>query len=244
MSRFFMAGANMAGGVAVITGADAEHIRVLRLRLGEKLVVCDGSGTDHHCHISRLGTDFAEVTLEKSVPSPAEASVRVTVLCGIPKGDKAETIIQKCTENGAAEIVFFPCERCVSRPDARSMEKKLVRWQKIAEEAAKQSGRGIIPQVRAVEDFASALNEAKQCDLGLFLYETGEREGLRGVLQSAGDIRTCALITGPEGGFEKYEADLAKAAGLRVCAMGPRILRCETAPVVALSAVMYETGNL
>jgi 16S rRNA (uracil1498-N3)-methyltransferase len=168
--------------------------------------------------------------------------VKVTVLCGLPKGDKTEYIIQKCVEAGAHEILFFLSNRCVARPDAP--EKKLERWQRISEEAAKQSGRGIIPKVGWVGEFADALNVAVQKDLGLFLYETGERESLNAVLESSRQIETLALITGPEGGFAPFEADLARITGLRLCSMGQRILRCETAPVVALTAVMYATGNL
>ena len=142
----------------------------------------------------------------------------------------------------ASEIAFFLSDRCVARPEAP--EKKLERWQRIAEEAAKQSGRGIIPQVSWAGDFAGALDIAVKKDLALFLYETGEREGLDQVLEANKDIKTAALITGPEGGFAEFEAKLAKIAGLHVCSMGERILRCETAPVVAVTALMYATGNL
>jgi 16S rRNA (uracil1498-N3)-methyltransferase len=244
MPRFFMAGGNVSGGVALITGSDAEHIRVLRMKVGEKLVVCDGEGTDYVCRLSRIGDGTAEAEVMETVPCPAEPSVRCIVLAGLPKGERADYLVQKCTETGAAEIVFFLCERCVARPDARSLEKKLARWQRIAEEAAKQSGRGVIPPVRAVPDFAGALDVAVKTELPLFLYETGERVPLREALAAAGEFRTAAIITGPEGGFEPYEADLAAAVGIPACAMGPRILRCETAPVVALTALMYQTGNL
>ena len=120
----------------------------------------------------------------------------------------------------------------------------LERWQRIAEEAAKQSGRGIIPRVFWAGDFAGALDAAVKKELGLFLYETGEREGLDTVLEANKSVKTAAIITGPEGGFAEFEAKLAKIAGLRICSMGERILRCETAPVVAVSALMYATGNL
>ena len=116
--------------------------------------------------------------------------------------------------------------------------------QRIAEEAAKQSGRGLIPQVSLVQDFKSALDIAAEADLGLFMYETGDRITIKDAIESAGSISTAAIITGPEGGFELQEAELARASGCRVCSMGERILRCETAPVVALSALMYATDNL
>ena len=244
MPRFFIAGTNIAGSSISITGADAEHIKVLRMRVGERLVVCDGEGTDRHCRLVRVGDGFADVEVEDTVPCPAEASVEVTVLAGLPKGERADYIVQKCTECGARRIAFFQCERCVARLDGKNAEKKRVRWQRIAEEAAKQSGRGIIPQVSWAGDFADMLNIANKKDLGLFMYETGEREALSEVLDGNRDIKTAAIVTGPEGGFQPFEAELAKIVGLHICSMGERILRCETAPVVALTAAMYATGNL
>lgn len=244
MPRFFIAGANAAGGVALITGADAEHIKVLRMKLGERLVVCDGAGKDYECRLCRLSNGAAEVEILSAADSPAEPSVRCTVLAGFPKGDKADFIVQKCTEGGAFEIVFFPCERCVSRPDRRSLEKKCTRWQRIAEEAAKQSGRGIIPAVSTVDSFAAALDIALKAELKLFMYETGERTPICRAAADAPAAKSCAILTGPEGGFEPYEADLAAKAGMTLCSMGARILRCETAPLVALTAVLAQTGNL
>lgn len=244
MPRFFMAGTNIARGAAVIKGSDADHIKVLRMKLGDELIVCDGKGTDHKCRIRRFGDGEVEAEVFESSPCPAEPDVRCTVLCGLPKGERADYIVQKCTESGASEIVFFLCRRCVARPDGKNLQKKVVRFQRIAEEAAKQSGRGIIPQVSAVETFAEALNIAVKTDLPLFLYETGERTELKTAIEQAGKIAAAAVMTGPEGGFEKFEADLAAAAGMKVCSMGARILRCETAPVAALTALMYATGNM
>ena len=242
MARFFMAGTNLGGGTVIIRGRDAEHVKVLRLKPGEDVVICDGQGTDYKCRLVMADKEQAQVEVVEVVPCRGEPSVKVTVLCGLPKGDKTEYIIQKCVEAGAHEILFFQSNRCVARPEAP--EKKLERWQRISEEAAKQSGRGIIPKVDWIGEFADALNVAIQKDLGLFLYETGERESLNTVLESNKHIETLALITGPEGGFAPFEADLARITGLHLCSMGERILRCETAPVVALTAAMYATGNL
>ena len=242
MPRFFMAGTNLAGGMAILRGRDAEHVRVLRLRPGEELTICDGQGTDYKCRLVSADREQAEAEVLEVVRCPAEPTVAVTVLCGLPKGDRSDYIIQKCVEAGAAEIGFFLSERCVARPE--QPEKKIERWQRIAEEAAKQSGRGIIPRLFWAGDFAGALDAAVKKDLALFLYETGEREALDRVLEVNKEIKSAALITGPEGGFADFEAKLAKIAGLHVCSMGERILRCETAPVVAVTALMYATGNL
>jgi len=245
MPRFFMTGANVAGGIAYISGSDADHIKVLRLKVGDNIIICDGDKTDHHCTIKKLSPEEVEAEVFESVPCPAEPDVHCTILAGLPKqGERSDYIVQKCTESGASEIVFFISKRCVARPDEKGLEKKVQRWQRIAEEAAKQSGRGIIPQVRAVGSFAEALDIAVKTELPLFMYETGDRVELREAIESAGKISSAAIITGPEGGFEKFEADMAAAVGIKLCAMGPRILRCETAPLAALTALMYATGNL
>ena len=242
MPRFFMAGTNILGGMAIMTGRDAEHVRVLRLRPGEDMIICDGKGTDYKCRLVKADKEQVEAEVIEIVPCPAEPSVQVTVLCGLPKGDRTDYIIQKCVEAGASEIMFFQSDRCVAKPD--KPEKKLERWQRIAEEAAKQSGRGIIPQVSWAGEYADALNVANQKELGLFMYETGEREALNAVLEANSDVKTAAIVTGPEGGFAPFEADLARIVGLHICSMGERILRCETAPVVAVSALMYATTFL
>ena len=242
MPRFFMAGTNILGGMAIMTGRDAEHVRVLRLRPGEDMIICDGKGTDYKCRLVKADKEQVEAEVIEIVPCPAEPSVQVTVLCGLPKGDRTDYIIQKCVEAGASEIMFFQSDRCVAKPD--KPEKKLERWQRIAEEAAKQSGRGILPQASWAGAYAHALNVANQKELGLFMYETGEREALNAVLEANSDVKTAAIVTGPEGGFAPFEADLARIVGLHICSMGERILRCETAPVVAVSALMYATGNL
>lgn len=242
MPRFFAIGTNLMGGRAIIRGRDAEHIKVLRLRPGEDMTICDGSGTDYRCRLIRSDRDEAEAEIIEVVPCRAEPTVKVRVLCGLPKGDKTDYIIQKSVECGANEICFFPSERVVQRTEG--VLKKLERWNRISEEAAKQTGRGIIPEVKWLDSYAAVLNAAKKTDAAFFMYETGERESLREALTGAEKLESAAIITGPEGGFEAYEAELARKCGMHICSMGARILRCETAPVVALTALMYESGNL
>ena len=141
------------------------------------IVICDGAGRDYKCRLVQTLEHEAEAEVIEVVPCKAEPTVRTTVFAGLPKGERSDFLVQKCTEAGAAEIVFFSCTRCVAK--AVNMEKKLERWQRIAEEAAKQSGRGIIPQVRYEADFVAVLNGALHTDLPLFMYETGERETIR-----------------------------------------------------------------
>lgn len=242
MPRFFMAGTNILGGMAIMRGKDAEHVHVLRMRPGEDMIICDGAGTDYKCRLVKADKEQVEAEVIEVVRCPAEPSVKVTVLCALPKGDKTDYIIQKCVEAGANEILFFASSRCIAK--LGNEEKKLERWQRIAEEAAKQSGRGIIPHVGWAGELAEAFDVAIKKDVGLFMYEAGERESLDAVLEANKSAATAAIITGPEGGFAPFEVELAKIVGLHICSMGERILRCETAPVVALTAAMYATGNL
>lgn len=241
MPRFFAFGTNKLGGRIIIRGRDAEHIKVLRLRPGEELTICD-SGLDYKCRLVRSDKDEAEVEIMETVPCAAEPTVETLMLCGLPKGDKTDYIIQKCVETGAHEIAFFKSERVVQRTEG--VAKRLERWNRISEEAAKQSGRGMIPEVKWLPTFTEALNAAMQRQKAIFMYETGDRIPLREALNGAAELRSAAIITGPEGGFESYEADMAHKLGMPLCSMGQRILRCETAPVVALTALMYESGNL
>ena len=176
MPRFFVNDTEEFGKTAVIRGRDAEHIRVLRLRPGEAMTICDGRGTDYRCRLVRSDKDEAEAEILEVVPCPGEPSVKVRIFCGLPKGDKTDYIIQKCVEAGASEIVFFDSERVIQRTDGVS--KKLERWNRISEEAAKQSGRGIIPTVSWMPGFGQMLKEATECDSALFMYETGKREAL------------------------------------------------------------------
>jgi len=159
-----------------------------------------------------------------------------------PKADKFEHVSQKATELGATELVCFPSSRCVSKPDVKSLAKKLERWQKIAASAAEQSGRGIIPKVISVDSYAQALQRAATAELAVCFYENEDRRTFREAIE-AQPFRTAALLTGPEGGFSTAEIEQAAAAGLQICTLGSRILRCETAPLCALSALMYAIGE-
>ena len=168
--------------------------------------------------------------------------MRVSVYMAFPKADKLEHVIQKAAELGAYEIVAFPSARCVSRPDEKSLKKKLERWQRIAASAAEQSGRGIIPQVVVLPSYQEALKRAAEAELGILFYENERATTLRMALES-GSFRSVSILSGPEGGLEEREVEQAKDAGLRICTLGKRILRCETAPLCGLSAIMYAAGE-
>ncbi len=242
MPRFFVEKQEIGESFMVLTGENAAHAKVLRLKNGDEVTVCDGEGMDYRCTVSYVADGQVSLIVHAVSPAQSEAALRCSVYMAFSKGDKFEHVVQKATELGAAEIICFPSARCVSRPDEKSLKKKLERWQKIAASAAEQSRRGLIPQVLALPSYAAALCRAAQADLALCFYENEEQLTLRAAV---GDARfsTAAILTGPEGGFETDEIRLAREAGLKICTLGSRILRCETAPLCALSALMYATGE-
>lgn len=243
MTRFFVEPEELASDQVRLTGENLQHARVLRLKQEEKLLLCDGQGREALCAVREMGASEMELEVLERRESAAEARVRVSVYMAFPKADKLEHVIQKATELGAYEIVAFPSGRCVSRPDEKSLRKKLERWQKIAASAAEQSGRGRIPQVLTLGSYREALERAKHADKALLFYENEHAVTLRMALESS-PFETVSLMTGPEGGLEELEVEQARAAGLQVCTLGTRILRCETAPLCALSAVMYAAGEM
>ena len=242
MTRFFVEPADFQPDFMVLTGENAQHAKVLRLKAGEEVMVCDGEGRECLCAISDVSDGRISLVVKHQRDSVTEAAVRVSVYMAFPKGDKLEHVIQKATELGAYEIVAFPSARCVSRPDEKSLKKKLERWQKIAASAAEQSGRGRIPEVLTLNSYKAALERAAKADRALLFYENEQATTLRMALEEK-PVRTVSLLTGPEGGLEPKEVEMAKDAGLCICTLGSRILRCETAPLCALSAVMYATGE-
>ena len=242
MTRFFVEAQDLSGDVLHLTGENFQLARVLRLTPGETLLVCDGQGREALCQVRQVGASDMELELLERRDSETEAAVRVSVYRAFSKADKLEHVIQKATELGAYEIVAFPSARCVSRPDDKSLKKKLERWQKIAASAAEQSGRGRIPQVITLGSFQEALERAAQADKALLFYENEHAVTLRMALEE-GSWSTASLLTGPEGGLEEAEVEQARKAGFQVCTLGKRILRCETAPLCARSAVMYAAGE-
>lgn len=240
MVRFFITPEELDGEILFLTGENAQHAKVLRLKENEQVLVCDGQGREALCRIRENGS--WELLREELRQSTSEASIQVRVYLAFPKADKLEHVIQKATELGAYEIIAFPSARCVSKPDEKSLKKKLERWQKIAASAAEQSGRGRIPQVRVLSSYQAALVEAANSDKALLFYENEQAVTLKMALSESA-YHTVSLLTGPEGGLEEREVEQARNAGLQVCTLGKRILRCETAPLCALSAVMYDAGE-
>ncbi len=242
MTRFFVEPDDIVTDVVSLNGENAAHANVLRVKPGELVVVCDGAGRECVCAVEDVSKDHVTLAVRQRMVSAAEASVKASVYMAFSKGDKFEHVIQKATELGAEEIIGFPSARCVSKPDDKSLKKKLERWQKIAASAAEQSGRGKIPQVLVLGSYKEALARAVQADKALLFYENEKATTLRMALES-GKWSSVSLLTGPEGGLETAEVEAAKSMGFEICTLGSRILRCETAPLCALSAVMYAAGE-
>ena len=222
-----------------LTGPDLNHMKnVLRMRIGEDVWISDGSEKEYHCTIEEFQEDSAVLHILYAQESQYELPSRIYLFQGLPKGDKMELIIQKAVELGAVRIVPFFSRYCVAAP--KKEEQKNLRYNRIAFEAAKQSGRGVVPQVELPVTYKQMLADAARNDAAFFCYEAGGEP----LLSRLGGAETIGLITGSEGGFSPEEAAAAREAGCVQIGLGPRILRCETAPLAALAAVMTLTGNL
>jgi len=241
MPRFFTDQVAPELQTVILSGQHAAHAKVLRLKIGDYVTLCDGAGTDYSCSITEITRDQVYLTVKNYAPAVSEPAVSVSVYMAFSKGDKMEHVFQKATELGAGQLIAFPSSRCVSKMDLQTIRKKLIRWQKIAESAAEQSGRGRIPQVTVLESFQGAVNQAACADQAILFYENERCHTLTEAMQ--GTFQTVALMTGPEGGFTEEEVMQAEHAGMQICTLGRRILRCETAPLCALSAVMYASGE-
>ena len=266
MIRFFADKSAIYDEKITLSAQDAAHIRSLRLRPDEFFVVCDGEETDYICKLS----DSEEILLKtkercaiakiiETRPSAGEPTVKCTVFIAYAKGDRLDYAVQKSVELGAYEINIFPSQRCISTPGDKG-EKKISRLQKIALETAKQCGRGVIPNVSSSESFKMSIELATSSDVSILPYESEDKlslkqalnKGFENVYAYENDAEVAigassisiSIMTGPEGGFTSQEIEHAKSKGMSIVTLGPRILRCETAPIAALSAIMYHTGNL
>lgn len=231
----------IGGDKITLNEEQSRHIaKSLRMRKGDMLTLCAGDGKDYGCMIEEITKDSVTLTVCYEQASNTEPSIKVSLFQGVPKSDKMEDIIQKCVELGIYEITPVLTKRSVSRPDEKQAKKKQVRYNKIALEAAQQSGRGIVPKINDMVSFKNAVNSC-DADLKIIFYEGGG-QSLKSLIND--DIKTVAMFIGPEGGFEKDEVDAILGIGGINATLGKRILRTQTAPVAALSAIMTLTGNM
>lgn len=241
MHRFFVSPGQIEDGQVTIDGEDFKHItRVLRLRDDEAIEVCDGRGTDHIVMVETVGKDSLTGRILESRPSRGETDgLRVTLFQGVPKGQKMESVIQKCVEAGAASIVPFTSVRTVVKLGDKE-EKKTRRWQRVAYEAAKQSKRGVVPHVAEATTLSAVADTLDNYDLVLIAYEGEEKNSLKSVISSLEfDPERIAVIVGPEGGFAPDEVAMIEEAGGYSVSLGRRILRTETAGVVLLAQLNF-----
>ena len=246
MPRFFVRRDQINGNTVTILGDDARHIsRSLRMAVGEHITVCDMQSVEYECQLTAFLPEAVEAEVLSSRQSNTEPPYKVTLYQALPKGDKLDTVIQKSVECGVYEIATFVSERCIARESSRE-ENKLSRRQRISLEAAKQSGRGVIPEVKPTVSFAEMLRSAAESDIPLICDEGDGTVSIKSALREAraviGDKEcpTVSLVIGSEGGFSIKEVEEARAAGLIPVGLGKRILRTETAPLVALSALIFE----
>ena len=239
MPRFFVNSADISDGYVTLSGDNARHISLsLRMACKELITVCDDTGLEYEAELCEFHEGSVRAKILSQGASDKELPVRVTLYQGYPKSDKLEFIIQKAVELGASKIVPFESERCIKRPDAEKSAKRSLRFSKIAEEAAKQCQRAVIPSVSLPVGFETALSEAvKENDAVFFCYEGGGTP-ITKLIRENKNAKSIAVFVGSEGGFSENEAALAKSLGAKLCGLGNRILRCETAPLFALSAII------
>ena len=243
MNRFFVDMDGREAGTSItITGGDVNHIRnVLRLKIGEQILISDGRGRDYYCRISDIDSEQVVADIEDVCDNFAELPVEVTLFQGYPKSDKMDLIVQKMVELGVHRIVPVFTARTVVKLDAKKAAKKTERYNLIAEAAAKQSGRGLVPEVLSPVTFAQAIKMASELDMNIIPYE--EAEGLeysRRVISDIQGKKSLGIFIGPEGGFSRDEVEQAMAAGAKSITLGHRILRTESAGLAVMAIVMFE----
>lgn len=244
MHRFFVLEENILENTIKIVGTDVNHIKnVLRLSIEDKVEVI-GSKYNYDCEISHISKDDILLLIKEVKDKTNESNLRISLFQGLPKSSKMETIIQKCTELGVYNFYPVSTNRSVVKiNDMKKEEKKVQRWQLIAEEASKQSKRDIIPKVENILGFNDMMEKIKD-KVVIVPYESEEKLSIKGLKASLENVDEINIIIGPEGGFEEYEIEKLKDSEAHIVTLGPRILRTETAGVVTAAILMYEFGDL
>ncbi len=242
MPLFFIPEDDINEDTAYIRGDDARHIaRSLRMAEGDPVDVSANDGYILKCSLTKIRDELCTLTVNERIKSLRESPVAIDLYMAYPKSDKLETIIQKSAELGVRKIIPFESSRCIKRPSSDGAEKRLLRLNRIAKEACGQCGRATLATVEGTLPYSKVLERAKAYELVLFCYEGEGTESLKSLLEglTSRDTKSIALIVGSEGGFSKEEAEAARAAGFSMTGLGKRILRCETAPLYALSSLSY-----
>lgn len=241
MQHFFVTPSQVDDGVIYIKGSDVNHMKnVLRMRLGEEVTVSDGNNRQYICQVEDYEGERAVLKIIEEKPVDTELPSRIYLFQGLPKQEKMELIVQKCVELGVYKVVPVTMKRCVVKLDMKKAAKKVERWNGIAESAAKQAGRGFVPEVMPLQSYPEAMETAKKLDVILVPYELAEgMEETKKILSSIRPGQSVGIFIGPEGGFEREEVERALEAGGQVVTLGKRILRTETAGLALLSVLMF-----
>ncbi|MDR1017957.1 MAG: 16S rRNA (uracil(1498)-N(3))-methyltransferase [Lachnospiraceae bacterium] len=245
MQHFFVLPSDVYKDEIVISGGDFNHIKnVLRMKVGEQLSISDGNNKRYICKIKEFSDNSVIVDIEAEEENSSELSNKIYLFQGLPKSDKMELIIQKCTELGVFEIIPVITKRVVVKLDDKKAIKKVERWNTIASSAAKQAGRGVVPKVQSPISFKEALNLLETLDIKLIPYELASgMEETRNIINKIRENQSIGIFIGPEGGFEKEEIEEAKKIGMFPITLGKRILRTETAGFALLSILMFQLEN-
>ncbi len=244
MARIFVEPARVKEDPATLPEDSAKKLlRVLRMKPGDSITLFDGA-REYSGIIKSLSQKSAEIAITGSFGNARDPRLHILLGQGSPKAEKLEYVVQKAVELGATEIAPVILERSVKRPDAADAEKKLLRLRKIAVEASRQSGRVSVPEIQCFSDLTMFVERARRFDLKIIFYEGEKTRGLRELLHGCGAVSSVAVLVGPEGGFTDDEVLEVEAAGFVTAGLGPRILRTETAGLVALSIIQYELGDI
>ena len=244
MNHFFVSPENISTGMARITGSDVNHIKnVLRMREGEELLLSDGAGCDYHCKIAEITNESVACEILDTDTARSEPNAKFYLFQGLPKADKLELIIQKSVELGVYEIVPVEMARSIVKYDAKKQKAKQERWQKISEGAAKQSKRGVIPEVKEVMPLGKAIEYCKNEAIDTILVPYENFKDIKETKRIISDIAPgskVAIFIGPEGGFDEMEVNQILENNGKAISLGNRILRTETAPLMILSVLMFQ----
>lgn len=245
MHRFFINSDSINNDKIIITGDDVKHIgKVLRLKTGDIISAGDGRGFEYICRIDSINRDAVYCSIIEKARNVSEPPVRVDLYQGLPKSSKMDLIVQKCVELGINTITPVDTDRTVVDTEySRGISSRITRWQRISEEAAKQCGRGKIPEIKNVVTFSEAIENLQGYDIMLIPYEKESKMGLKQILRDKNNASSFAIFIGPEGGFSEGEIEMARKKGIVPVTLGPRILRTETAGFTCLSIIIYELGD-
>lgn len=246
MPKFFVTQEQVKNDTIEIVGKDVNHIKnVLRQKIGDKITICNNDTLqDYECEISKIEENKIYCDIKETLNTSSESNVKVTIFQGLPKADKMELVIQKSVELGVFDITPVEMKRCVVKLKENDKKKKIERWHKIAEVAAKQSGRNQIPKINDIIQIKNICQEMEKYDIVLVAYEKEENNTLKQVLKQLKEREYSNLkigvVIGPEGGIEEQEIEMLKENGAEIITLGKRILRTETVALNVLSILMYE----